>query len=267
MSNTCGSIIQTINLGLCIAIIVFTTRIYNSTKPELNPIEKYENEHNSTNIRLLNSPPPLSLEDVQIEKHCQCGEQILTNICTEEQIISGCYDITPNNQKHFLRKLDSSFCNVIKMELDNKKYSEVFDLGYVMVSKMALGTLIVYCCILGVIVVLMISLFGVLCCGEGALCILAACAPCIIVIVLFSGITNLVLYIIMLVNFYKGTTTGEYLQYYDECMAETDKNKYYEIYKELSSIHSDMTVFVILNAIGSFFNYLGSCFSKPPENN
>ena len=238
MSNTCGSIIQTINLGLCIAIIVFTTRIYNSTKPELNPIEKYENEHNPTNIRLLNSPPPLSLEDVQIEKHCQCGEQILTNICTEEQIISGCYDITP-----------------------------VFDLGYVMVSKMALGTLIVYCCILGVIVVLMISLFGVLCCGEGALCILAACAPCIIVIVLFSGITNLVLYIIMLVNFYKGTTTGEYLQYYDECMIETDKKKYYEIYKELSSIHSDMTVFVILNAIGSFFNYLGSCFSKPPENN
>ena len=144
MSNTCGSIIQTINLGLCIAIIVFTTRIYNSTKPELNPIEKYENEHNPTNIRLLNSPPPLSLEDFQIEKHCQCGEQILTNICTEEQIISGCYDITPNNQRHFLRKLDSSFCNVIKTELDNKKYSEVFDLGYVMVSKMALGTLIVY---------------------------------------------------------------------------------------------------------------------------
>jgi hypothetical protein len=257
-SNPAGGIIQTINLGLCIAIIVYTVRIETEAKNG-NPLEKYDNKTN-----------PINISYAQLEKYCQCGEDILKNICTEEQIISGCYDITPNKQKSFLRSLEPNvICSNIKADLIDKKgkYSEVFTLNYDMVYKMSLGILIVDCCILGVIIVLIISVFGFLCCGEGALCLLAACAPCIIVIVLFSGITNLVLFIILLVNFYKGRTTGEFLEYYSECLNDEEKVKLFSEYTTLNNMHSYMTVFIILNSIGSFFNYLGSCFSKPPSEN
>ena len=42
MAGTCANIIQTINLGLCIAIIVFTVKIYTGTKEEKDPLQQYD---------------------------------------------------------------------------------------------------------------------------------------------------------------------------------------------------------------------------------
>ena len=91
--------------------------------------------------------------------------QILKNICSEEQIISGCYDITPNNQKSPLRNLATNiFCYEIEDKLKDKKLSEVFILNYGMVSKMALGILIIFCIYGFTIFILDVSLFGMYCC-------------------------------------------------------------------------------------------------------
>ena len=175
-NNAFGNIIQTINLCLSIAIIVFIVRIFNETKKDKNPIEQYEHGHGHTNRLLLYSPESLSLKhDVQINNCCQCGDKFLNKICTEQQITSGCYDIIPNEQNNLLRKLTNKICDEVEAELNkNKKLSKIFILNYSSVSKMALGILSIYCCILGVIAIRFFSLIGACFCGEGALCLFVA---------------------------------------------------------------------------------------------
>ena len=258
-----GNIVQTINLCLSIAIVVFIVRIYNETKKDKNPIEQYEHEHYSTNRFLFYSSESLSLKnDDQINKYCQCVDKFLNKICTEEQIISGCYDIIPNEQNNLLRKLANKICGEVEAELNkNKKLSEIFILNYSSVSKMALGILIIYCCILGVIAIIFFSLIGACFCGEGALCLFVACAPCIYIIVICSGLADLVLFIIMLVKFYKGRTTGEFIEFYNDC-SFTNKDEYLGVYNNLKKIRAYMTTFIVLNSIGIFFNYLGVILDK-----
>ena len=162
----------------------------------------------------------LALNLESLSSLINCSIQILNNICTEEQIIKGCYDVTPNGQKNLLRSLiDNNFCTDIENELikQNNKFSKVFTLNYSSVNKMALGILIIYCCILGVIALLFFMLICVCVCQEKAACILLTCAPVILIVVICSGVADLVLFIIMLVNFYKGRTAGEFLDFYDEC--------------------------------------------------
>ena len=60
MSETFGSCIGLISLGVAITVIVFTVRIYNDTK-ETNPLdfgdEIIRNRTNQTNQLLFNAPP------------------------------------------------------------------------------------------------------------------------------------------------------------------------------------------------------------------
>ena len=255
------NLIQTINLGLAIAIVVFLVRIYNATKGDKNPIEIYEASHpNSFSVL---SPNTASFNDnSQMSKYCQCGKEILNNICTEEQIISGCYDITPNDQKNVLRNLaDPSFCNAIIEEKKTKKFSEIFTLNYGPVNKMALGTLIIYCIILGIISLLFLTLFCVCFCQDGVIKCLVTCAPVISFVSVGAGIADIVLYIIMLVKFYKGRTTGDFIEFINEC-DYPDKALYASVVNELQTLKGYMTAFVVLNSIGVFFNYLGTFISK-----
>lgn len=259
MANSSASgFVQTISLGLAIAIVVFTTRIYNATKPEKNPIERYE-ESLPNSLSAL-SPNKGSLNE---SKYCQCGKEVLNNICTEEQIISGCYDITPNDKKNLLRNLvDQTFCNeVIQERNSGKNFSQIFSLNYNMVNKMALGILIIYCCILGVIALLIISLICLCVSQEGGLCCLVTCLPIILIVVIGSGIADLVLFIIMLVNFYKGKTTGDFIEFMNGCQ-HSEGTSYNSVVDELRTINGYMTAFVALNSIGIFFNYLGAILNK-----
>ena len=95
--------IQTINMGIGIAVIVFTVRVYNGTKE--NALQLYDQSNTTPQNSLLYSTPlPNQLEN-NLGKYCQCGEEILDNICSEEQIISGCYDVSKKNEKDSLRRL------------------------------------------------------------------------------------------------------------------------------------------------------------------
>ena len=64
-----------------------------------------------------------------------------------------------------------------------------------MVSKMALGILIIFCIYGFTIFILDVSLFGMYCCQEFALCVIVALAYLVVVIVILAGVTNLVLFI------------------------------------------------------------------------
>ena len=177
--------IQTINMGLGIAIIVFTVRVYNGTKE--NALQLYDQSNPTPptpqNSLLYSTPLPNQLEN-NLGKYCQCGEEILDNICSEEQIISGCYDISKKDEKDSLRRLlEEKDCTTIEAELSrsNHKYSTVFDFGFETVNKMALGILIIYACILGVVVLMTFVGISVLCCGENAAIIILPCLPCIFI--------------------------------------------------------------------------------------
>ena len=260
-SGSCAGVIQTINLGISIAIIVYTARIYNATKETPYPFEKYTN--NTYRLLLSSLETPTLKNDAKINMYCQCGDKFLSNICTEEQIISGCYDITPNEQKNLLRNLaDQAFCNEIKTLRDaHTELSTIFNLDYVGVNKMALGILIICCGFLGVIGVLLLSVFCICCCQELGLCFLVTCAPIILIVVIVGGIADIVVFIIMLVKYYKGRTTGEFIQYYDDC-EPADKDNLKPVYNVVKPIQGYMTAFVVLNCIGIFLNYLGAILNK-----
>lgn len=266
-SNPCASCLQTINFGVSIAIIVLTVKIYQFTDKNPNILEKLDtdlkNGRSSTGTGSgLNELVTKNI--FELGKYCQCGEEILENICTEEQIISGCYDISKKNEKSLLRNLaDNEVCN-LKITLENPNFHEIFDLGFGMVYKMALGILIIYCAVLGVSVLVIIATFGALCCGECALALLLPCLPVIFIVVIFSGITNLVLFIIMMVNYYKGNTTGEFLDYYNNCLTNQEiiKNLIKPTFDELDGLDSNFTAFVVLNFIGIFLNWVTSFFNN-----
>ena len=273
----CGNCLQTINLGISIAIIVLTVRIYNFTEDNITILETFDSNHYYTSTgKRETQPTPASLNELIIKnvfelgKYCQCGEEILENICTEEQIISGCYDVSKNKEKSLLRNLDDTEICSEKIQLGgNPDFHKHFDLGFNMVYKMALGILIIYIAVLGVTVLVLFAAFGTICCGECALAILLPFLPVIFIVALFSGITNLVLFIIMMVNYYKGNTTGEFLDYYNNCMSDPKYKDMHEdlkdTFEKLDDLDSNFTAFVVLNFIGIFVNWLSSCFNKKKE--
>lgn len=260
-----NNFIQMINTGLSIAIIYYTVKVYNHSKT--NPLVEQTEDSSQPTRALYSTPTPYQLDNY-LGKYCQCGEEILDNICTEEQIISGCYDVSKNDEKAFLRSLSNDIdCTLYNSKLNGHKYSEVFNLGFDMVHKMALGILIVYICIVAMSALIVIVLLSTLCCGEKALVMLVPCLPCILVIGFGSGITDLVLHIILMVNYYKGDTTGEFLDYYDKCLQGTQDQHIINAYNTLKQVDYDMTVFVVLNFIGIFFNCFGTGANKATNNN
>ena len=93
---------------------------------------------------ILEDTTIVSDELSKLSKFCQCGEKIVVdNICTEEQIVSGCYDVSKNNKSTILRYLEDN-CDTISEDIENKGgFSKVFDLNYSTVHKMAFGIFII----------------------------------------------------------------------------------------------------------------------------
>ena len=270
MGKSCISILQILGLGMSIANLVLIVKIYNNTGE--NPLEMYDEKFPTIpdNNSLSNSISEFGHSSFHdLGKYCQCGEKLLNNICTEEQIISGCFDVSKNSERILLRHLEDVDCNGIKADIRNKGgYSKVFDLGFDMVNKMALGILIVLALFLGSVALTLLTEIGQLCCAEGALALLASCAICIICILLFSGLTNFVLFIILMVNYYKGKTTGEFLDFYNQCLeGQEEKSQLKETFDKLNDTDSYMTAFVAINFISLFLNCITSCasFEKKEE--
>ena len=241
----CLFIFQIINILFAIAAISLVALVYNDTS--INLLEDFDQKYpNITYQNALESSPLFQLYNDE-EKYCQCGLEILNNICSEEQIISGCYDISKNNNKALLRYLDQNECIRIQAELNlHKQLSQIFDIGFDIVHRMALGILICMGIILGFDIILNLSSL----CSDTRGEIFKGCSGCNTIISFFGGIAEFVLVIILLVNFYKGRTTGEFLDWYENCeeSGAFKKNPYFnEIYEELNKIYGHMTAWIILN--------------------
>ena len=257
--------VEIISFGVSIAAFVFIIRVYIDTKTN-NPLNFYDPIlKNQTDQILLDGPPGQFLND--LEKYCKCGEEALNNICSEEQIISGCYDVSKNDKKALLRSLSYVNCGNINKQLKDKRYDKIFDLGYRTVNKMALGILIIYAINLGIIALCLMFSCTTFCCKEYYHKTYPLLDRPIFIIDLVLGLANIVLHIILMLYYYKGLTTGEFLDYYDICATPEQKIHLETVYKRLKDINSEMTAFVTLNFIEIFLNYLWFYLYKKTERN
>lgn len=144
--------------------------------------------------------------------------------------------------------------------------SKAFELNFDMVHKMSLGILTINSIVLGTFALLLFSAVCAICGGDCIAALLVLCFPCIIIIVLFSGLANFVILIILMVNYYKGYTTGDLLDYYD-CHDNIGKSVILlELdIEKLKSLDSNMTALVVLTFIGMIINCIASGLSKGEE--
>lgn len=254
------TILQLIEMAISITTIVYVAKIYKGTKE--NPLEVFDRNIESIASNTIDNVVPSKVSKVK-DKFCQCGEKIINKICSEEQIIEGCYDISKYEENLSLRVLEDSTCDEIQTELtnNNDKLSEVFDLNYGTVRKMALGILIVLCLVGFSVFITLMTQVGIIICGEKAALIILPFFICIICICLFAGLTNFILFMIMLVKYYKGRTTGEFLDFYEDCLDADEKSSLEKTYNKLDDINKDMTVFVALNFVQLGLSMIESCLS------
>ena len=235
-------VVQIIYILIVAAFIALVSLVYSTTSN--NPLEQLDKDYpNLINRTLLEENPPFQLYNDE-EKYCQCGDKILGNICTEEQIITGCYDTSKYKENALIRNLDDYHCQDLYNKLiSTRKFAEVFDIGYGTVHKMALGILICECVFEAVNII--VSLLSY--CSQKTV---KACNTVFTCIVELAGIANFVLVIILLVNFYKGRTTGEFLDYHDYCTIPKlykDNSYFNEAYDKMKKVYTYMTALIIMN--------------------
>ena len=237
------NVISIINLGINIAIIVILIRIYKWT--DENPLEEFDRKNYMTNEPTIN----------------------ISDELTNENIISDSIDISSDSGKNLLRRLNVD-CNGLndQFKTNGGKMHRVFDLGFDKVHKMALGILIIYCIILGIIVLTILISLIAKCCIWIVVCLIPL-IPIIVLTSLFSRIIILILFIIMLVHFYKGYTTGEFLDYYKNCMERELQYDFISIYDDLNKLHKYVTALIILISLELFFSLIISCYEKKKNKN
>ena len=229
-------------LVFSIVIIVYTKKVfkYSSKNPfdkQLEPNENWSDFFNETPI---------------FKKQCKCGEEILNDFCNEEQILSGCVDVTENplkNNKQFLRylKMGEQKCNEYKNEIKNlgneETLNKVFTLKFNTIHKLALGLLILV--IIGFVILV---LFCILSCffllieyAGGALIIIG-----FFINILVNGVIyliNLILFIILSNKYFK-SDTSTYVDFLDCKGVNKDKfNKKFEKVENLKNVF--ITYFVL----------------------
>lgn len=225
--------INLIHFGLVIAIFIFIIRIYNLT--DENPLENFDKNNNNN----INTEPTINID----------------------QILSDSIDVSLNSDKNLLRSLDDD-CNDLNglVEKNGGKMHYAFHLRLNKVHKMALGIIIIYCLYLGITVLIKLISLGQICCDSCILVCLIPLFPIILLVYFFSDIIILILEIIMLVSFYKGYTTGEFLYYYNECLKNDQKFIFYSIYEDLHKLHNIFTVFIVLMSIKLFLDLIMFCY-------
>lgn len=242
-------LINILGLGLTITTIVLASKISDKTRD--NPLEAYEKQlenlfdddsTNETKSTILEYTTIVSDKLSKLSKYCQCGEKITDNICTEQQIISGCYDASENNKSINLRYLKED-CEKIEEKIANKGgFSKAFDLNYNIVYKCALGIFIV-------LLILSLSIYIVIvqiCFCEDSVIIFFYCT---FFVYLLSLIINFILFIILIASYYKGKA-GEFIDFYEDCLKGEDKSiSLQKVYKQLNQISKYVMAFAIINFI------------------
>ena len=242
-------IVNILGLTLTITTIILANNIGEETID--NPLEEYEkrivnmfdddDETDKTENSITVDTNIISNELSKLNKYCQCGEKILDNICTEEQIASGCNDVSKNNKKNILRHLGVDCNNIEGKIVTEGGFSKAFDLKYDMVYKMSSGIFIV-------LIILAFFVFAII--------LLTICneRECVVVIVyIILGIyilslpTNFILFMIMIVSYYKGDA-GEFLDFYEDCLKGEQKiMDLQNTYEKMNKISKYMIAFLVIN--------------------
>lgn len=265
-----GNLLSTIFMAIGIAILVYTIRLYKYTKEnpftDMMPLTIAERKQ-----LYFNESSLYQIQQSSYKKQCICENQVLNDFCTEEQIKSGCKDLTLNpqsNKKLFLRYLmDQGKCSEYRnsiLDLTKDNLSQVFNLKFDMIHKMTLGLLILLIIALCIFGLLIISGIFSICCGEAALVILLPFMPCIIVYALGSGITELVLFIILCVN-YGDSKISEYVEFLDCAGVNKAAFEKYSIIKDVKETYTPFMILYIIYLVLSCCQTFVSSLSKKEE--
>ena len=229
-----------LGISFTITTLVLASKISDETKDD--PLEEYDKKiknlnktENTTLIETIIANDELS----KLSKFCQCGEKIMENICTEEQIVSGCYDVSENNKRTLLRYLEEN-CDTIGENIESKGgLSKAFDLNYGTVYNMAYG---IYILLFFLLLYVIYTMLSCCCPKEGE--IIFWCALFTYFVSLFL---NFIFFIVMISSYYSGDT-GKFLDYYDDCLKGKDKLMIIQdTYEKMKNISKYITAFVIIN--------------------
>lgn len=246
MSDNSQNCISTCLLALSIVIIYYTRKIYDNTKddPFLNPL-------NTNRAIYFKSTTDFSPQYLYA-KQCICGDEILNDFCTEEQILSGCHDMSLNKQKDknlFLKFLTSSekclnYQNLI-MDERTQSLSEIFETKFDKINDMALGIMILVIITMSISILFIIIILFMCKCPEMMSSFSSIAQNVIIIISLISFIINFILFIILCVK-YNGGDTSEYVDFLD-CPNVVKKS--FEEYEDVEDLKSNYKSFLITNII------------------
>ena len=246
MANNTQSYISYGFFVLYSIIIVYTRSIYYNTKDD--PLEKHLNENRSIYFKNKNTIfSPLNY----YEKQCICGDEILNDFCTEEQILSGCHDKSLNKQQNlFLGILMAeNKCNEYEETIRSngiQSLSEIFDINAGKINDMALGIMIITIISMSLIFLLFIIPFFFLKSEEDKLKSLSNVVTCLNNIIIFlSFIINFFLFLLLDVRYNKGDTT-DYVDFLD---CKNVEKKSFEEFEEVEDFKSNYKSFLIVHII------------------
>lgn len=246
-------VVSCIYFGLGIAILVFTVRLYDNTKE--NPFtDNLPATVEERRAKFFNTP-----QFFLYQKKCICGNEILNDFCTEEQIQLGCKDSTlnqQNNPKLLLRYLKEEIkCDDYEekiLDLRNTNLGQIFVLNFDMINKMALGLIILAIIGFAIIFVICCSACSVLCCGEFGAVFLVIFLPIIILFGIGASFTELVLFIILCVN-YNDSNISDYVEFLN---CGNINRKAFDSYSAIENVYSNYTPFMVLYIIFFVINCL-----------
>ena len=241
-----------IYLAISIVNLVFICRIFVETKN--NPFDSEQEEDKIFYFNdNFNSNLPLS----STLKQCKCGQNILNDFCTEEQILSGCTDISfsekINNQKFLRFLMSEKDCLEIKDNIinNNKTLNQIFDTKIKTIHNISIGLLVVAVVNLCPLLIILstVDLNGL--CDFCFICCIPF-LPIILCSICFSLIVDLILFIIITVDYFQGDTK----RYNDFLNCSFVSKDGFDKYKDLEKLKTDFIVFMIINILYMIFNSL-----------
>ena len=236
--------VSCVNFGMSIAALVYIVNIYSDTKEDPFNVVLQNKDSYFKNLTQIYS---------KNVKQCKCGEEIVNDFCSEEQKLLGCIDLSDfslniqSDKNKFLRYLiDSSKCKEYEQKIRaTEKLNQVFDINASGIHSMATGLLVLIVVNFALVILIITVSCIVVCCGEKMiLCIVFI--PCFVYAGYAAGITNLVLFIILCVQYYGGATR-DFIDFL-EC-SNINQEKFKNEFKIVQDLRTDFIVFLVLNII------------------
>ena len=105
-----------------------------------------------------------------------------------------------------------------------------------MVHKMAYGME----CIIIICFILLYLILLTVCGGESCLPICAILTILSFLVIIISSIINFIFFIIIIINYFKGNGTGEFLDYYEGCLDIRNRYILLDAYEKLDKLNKNL---------------------------